>query len=166
MLRDPGAEVIVGIASFAMSFVAIGMALFALKEIRLSYAAFGVGGILLLLTMCSFFLLVFHYSKLKGYTQQIGEYLSQGRKLRGELLSVRTIREWTEEMKNKVPEWKAEVQQWLDKNLPEHASGFDVESFFVNLDTGEGVNSNASRAAEHLESRMSNLREILREIRR
>ncbi len=156
----------VGIASFAMSFVAIGMALVALKNICFSYVAFGIGGLLLILAVYSFFVLVHHNSKSEEYSQQIGEYLRQGRELRGELLSVRTIPEWTEEMQRKVPRWKAKVQRWLDKNLPEHAPGFDVEGFLVDLDTGEGVNGNASRAAQHLEGRMSNLREILREIRR
>ena len=156
----------VGIASFAMSSVAIGIALVALKNIRLSYVAFGIGGLLLILAVYFFFVLVYHNSKTKGYSQQIGEYLRQGRELRGELLSVRTIPEWTEEMQGKVPQWKTNVQQWLEKNLPEQAPGFDVEGFLVDLDTGEGVNGHASNAAQHLEGRMSNLREILREIRR
>ncbi|MFC1993443.1 hypothetical protein ACFLV3_06555, partial [Chloroflexota bacterium] len=67
---------------------------------------------------------------------------------------------------DKVPQWKAGVQQWLDSNLPDYALEFDVEGFLADLDTGEGVNSKASDAAQHLEGRMSNLKEILREIRR
>jgi hypothetical protein len=166
ILRDPGAEVIAGIASFAASFLGIGLALVALEHICLSYAAFGAAGLFLLVAAYSFIILQRHYSKTRWYIQQIGAYLGQGRRLRGELLSVHTIPEWTEELQGKVPHWKAEVQQWLDENLPEHALEFDVEGFLVDLDTGEGVNSNASRAAQHLEGRMSNLREILRDIRR
>ena len=166
ILRDPGTEVIAGIASFAASFMAIGLALVALKHICLSYAAFGVAGLFLFVAAYAFIILQRHYSKTRRYIQQIGAYLRQGRKLRGELLSVHTIPEWTEELQGKVPQWKAEVQQWLEDNLPDHALEFDLEGFFYDLDTGEGVNSKASSAAQHLEGRMGNLREILRDIRR
>jgi hypothetical protein len=67
-------------------------------------------------------------------------------------------------MKNKVPQWKAEVQKWLDENLPEHASEFDLEGIITTLET-VGVNADAGQAAEHLEGRMQNLKEILRDIR-
>jgi len=158
--------VIAGIASFAASFMGIGLALVALGHICLSYAAFGAAGLFLLVAAYSFIILQRHYSKTRRYIQQIGAYLRQGRRLRGELLLVHTIPEWTKEMQEKVPHWKTEVQQWLGDNLPDHALEFDLEGFFIDLDTGEGVNGNASRAAQHLEGRMGNLREILHDIRR
>jgi len=164
VLRDPGAEVVVGIASFAVSLVAIGLALAALKNNCLSYIAFGIAGFLLLITGYLFIVLLHQHSKTKRYIRQIAIFLGEGRILRGELLSVHEIPQWTEEMQNKVSQWKAKVQQWLDENLPEHASEFDLEGFITTLETA-GVNVDAGQAAEHLEGRMQNLKEILRDIR-
>lgn len=166
ILRDPGAEVVVGLLSFSASFLAIGLALIALKLVCYGYGAFAISALLFIFAGIAISLLFRHFAKTKRYIRQIGEYLRQGRKLRGELLLVREIPEWTKEMEEKVPNWKTEVQQWLDNNLPDHALEFDVEGFLVDLDTGSGVNSEASRAAQHLEGRMSNLREILHDIRR
>ncbi len=78
---------------------------------------------------------------------------------------VDTIPKWTGKMQEKVPQWKAEVQQWLDDNLPDHAPEFDLEGSLSTL-SSNNVNSNAVRAAEHLEGRMGNLREILHDIMR
>jgi hypothetical protein len=171
ILRDPGAEVVVSLFSFSASFIAIGLAIFAVAEsntsvplTKVSYIAFALAALLFIVALIASIVLFRDLTKTKGYIRQIGEFLRQGRELRGELLLVR--REWTEEMQGKVPQWKANVQQWLHDNLLEYEPGFDVEGFLVNLDTGEGVNGKASNAAQHLESRMSNLKEILREIRR
>jgi hypothetical protein len=169
ILRDPGAEVIVGLLSFFTSFVGIGLALTALADrnpslLFYSYVAFGLAILLFYIALIAIIILVRHFAKTKVYIRQIGEYLKQGRKLRGELLSVDTIPKWTEELQKKVPQWKAEVQRWLDDNLPDHASQFDLESSITTLNT-IGVNSKAGDAAEHLESRMSNLKEILHDIR-
>jgi hypothetical protein len=164
ILRDPGAEVLVGLASFAVSFVGIGLALIALERIGLSYIAFGVAGLLLLVAGYSFKTLLQHYSQTQRYISQIGEYLSQGRKLRGALLSVDTISKWTEELQVKVPRWEAEVQRWLDDNLPDYAPQFDLESSITTVSTGRAI-SQAGGVIEHLESRMSNLKEILHDIR-
>ncbi len=166
ILRDPGAEVVVGLLGFSVSFLAIGLALIALKQVYYGYVAFGIFALLFIFAVIAIFSLFRHFTKTKGYIRQIGEYLRQGRELRRELMSVKEIPQWTEEMQDKVPQWKAGVQQWLDDNLPDYALEFDVEGFLVDLDTGDNVNSKASRAAQHLEGRMSNLREILREIRR
>uniref|UniRef100_A0A6M3LIN7 Uncharacterized protein n=1 Tax=viral metagenome TaxID=1070528 RepID=A0A6M3LIN7_9ZZZZ len=162
---------IVVLLSFSASFVGIGLALTALADknqslLFYSYVAFGLAILLFCIAIIAIIILCRHFSKTKGYIRQIGIYLKQGRKLRVELLSIRTITEWTGEMQMKVPRWKENVQRWLDKNLPEYAPEFDVEGFLVDLDTGEGVIGKASRDAQHLEGRMSNLREILREIRR
>lgn len=165
ILRDPGAEVVVGLASFSVSLLAIGLALAALKSVCLSYIAFGIAGFLLVITVILFIALCHQHSKTKRCIREIAIFLSEGRILRGELLSIHEIPQWTEKMQNKVPQWKAKVQRWLDDNLPDYAMEFDVEGFLVDLDTGEGVNSKASSSAQHLEGRMSNLREILREIR-
>ena len=164
ILRDPGAEVIVGMASFAVSFVGIGLALAALKNTGLSNVAFGIAGLFLLFAVYSFIILRQHHTETKGHIRQIGEYLRQGRKLRRELLSVDTIPKWTKELQERVPQWETEVQQWLDDNLPEHALEFDLESSLSTLDV-MGVNAEAGDAAEHLESRMRNLKEILHDIR-
>lgn len=157
---------IVGLLSFSASFLAIGLALIALKLVCYGYVAFGIFALLFIFAGIAIFFLFRHFTKTKGYIRQIGEYLRQGRELRRELMSVKEIPQWTEEMQKMVPQWKACVQLWLDGNLPDYALEFDVEGFLVDLDTGEGVNFQASSAAQHLEGRMSNLREILREIRR
>jgi len=164
--RDPGAEVLVGLLGFAVSFIAVGLALIAVEQVCYAYGAFAVPVLLFIVAVIATISLSRHFAKTRRYIQQIGAYLRQGRKLRGELLSVHTIPEWTEELQRKVPQWKAEVQQWLDDNLPDHALEFDLGGFFIDLDTGEGVNSKASSAAQHLEGRMGNLREILHDIRR
>jgi hypothetical protein len=164
ILRDQGAAVVVGTASFSVSLLAIGLAFVALRSICLSYIAFGLAAFLLAITGYFFIVLLRHHSKTKRYIQQIAIFLSEGRKLRGELLSIHEIPQWTVEMKNKVPQWKAEVQKWLDENLPEHASEFDLEGIITTLET-VGVNADAGQAAEHLEGRMQNLKEILRDIR-
>ncbi len=157
---------LVGLLGFAVSFIAVGLALIAIEQVCYGYGAFAVSVLLFIVAVIATISLFRHFAKTRRYIRQIGEYLRQGRLLRGQLLSVHTIPEWTEEMQDKVPQWKAGVQQWLDSNLPDYALEFDVEGFLVDLDTGEGVNSKASDAAQHLEGRMSNLREILREIRR
>ncbi len=160
---------VVGLFSFATSLFAIGLGIVALSDnnpllIRYADIAYAISAVLFIFAVIFFVFLVVQNRKTQGYVRQIGVFLNEGRKLRGELLSVRTIPEWTEEIQRKVPQWKAKVQLWLDENLPEYAPGFDVEGFLVDLDT-DGVNGKASRAAQHLEGRMSNLREILREIR-
>ena len=140
ILRDPGAEVIVGLLSFSASFLAIGLALIALKLVCYGYGAFAISALLFIVAVIATISLFRHFAKIRGYTRQIDVYLRQGRQIRGELLSVNKIPDWTEELQNKVPLWKAEVQQWLDDNLPDHATEFDLESFESTLNTG-GVNS-------------------------
>ncbi len=166
ILRDPGAEVVVSTASFAISFAAIGLALAALQDPKQVYIniAFGISTVLLLAALCFSIILACQRSKTNRHIRQIGRFLRQGRELRGKLLSVRTMPEWTKEMQGKVPQWKAEVQSWLDDNLPAYAPQFDLESSITTMNT-IGVNSEAGCAAEHLESRMSNLKEILHDIR-
>lgn len=85
--------------------------------------------------------------------------MRQGRKLCGELL----LNQWTDESKKKVYQWEAMVQKWLNDNLPDYASDFDSESLLFSLET---AGMNAGIVIEHLESRMSILRDILRDIRR
>ncbi|MFC1904315.1 hypothetical protein ACFLXT_00905 [Chloroflexota bacterium] len=166
ILRDPGAEVIVGVLSFFASFLAIGLALIGVKQVCYAYGAFAVSALLFIFAVIATISLLRYFAKTRGYIQQMGEYLRLGRQLRGELLSVKEIPQWTNEMQEKVPQWKAKVQAWLDNNLPDHALEFDLEGFFTDLDAGSSVNGEAANAAQHLEGRMGNLREILRDIRR
>ena len=167
ILRDPGAEVVVGMASFAVSFLAIGLALAALPNVSLLWAIvfFILCAIFLVMAFRFLVILLHEQSKTQGYVRQIGIYIRAGRVVKSELLQVHDQKEWTEEVQNKVPKWKVEVQHWLDDNLPDYASQFDLEGFITTLTT-TGVYRQASNDAEQLESRMVNLKEILQDIRR
>ena len=162
---------IVGLLSFSAAFVGIGLAVAALAKggaiVFYSYVAFGLATLLFLGAIIATILLVRHFAKTKGYIRQIGLYLREGYILRRVMLDMKDPSEWTPELGEKVPQWEKNVQQWLDQNLPDHAPDFLLETitsttsyFFY-----DNVIEEASSDALRLESRLANLREILREIR-
>ena len=166
--RDPGAEVLVGLLSFAVSFIAIGLALIAVKLACYGYWAFVISALLFIVAGIAIISLFRHEAKTKRYIRQIGLYLQQGYTIRQEILMVEVEVQWTSELKGKEPQWESDVQQWLDHNLPDHAPDFSLDtitstsSYFFYDEVFRGASSVALR----LESRLGNLREILRDIRR
>ena len=105
ILRDPGAEVIVGLLCFSASFVGIGLAVTALSKgviTGYSYAAFAVALLFLLGAITATILLIRHFSKIKGYTQQMGLYLREGYTLRQDVLDKTDPQAMTPELEGKV----------------------------------------------------------------
>jgi hypothetical protein len=164
IFRDPGTETVIGLASFAVSFIAIWLSAATLGYTEWAGVAFVIAVLLLVVSAICMIILLNHRSKTKKYIQHIRYFLKQGRNLRKELLTIKTVTEWTDERQGKVPKWKENVQKWLNDNLPDYASDFDLESAFTTLNT-VNMNVEAARAAEHLEARMLNLKEILSDLR-
>lgn len=67
ILRDPGAEVLVGLLGFAVSFIAIGLALIALDQVCYGYGSFAISALLFIVAIIAIFSLVRYFSKTKGY---------------------------------------------------------------------------------------------------
>jgi hypothetical protein len=172
ILRDPGAEVIVGLLSFSVSFVGIGLAIAALDGRSLipcySYVAFGLATLLFIGALIATILLFRHFAKTKGYIWQTGLYLRQGYILRQAILDVKTPLSLTPELKEKVSLWHKDVQQWLDCYLSDYAPDFQLETLTSTPSwfTYEDVSKEVCSAALRLESKLANLRGILSDIRR
>lgn len=164
ILHYPEVKVVINILNFAVFLMAIGLAAYALVDkICTLYIVFSIAGLLFLTAIYFFIVLYRQRSKTKRYIRQIEDFLLEGRILKWELSSVHKITQWTDEMQNKVPQWKASVQQWLDENLPEYAAEFDLEGRLT-TEFSYAIRY-AARAAEHLEGRMQILNEIRREMR-
>ena len=163
---------IVGLLGFSFSFVGIGLAIVALSGGNLtcaSYSAFGVAGICFIGTLIAFIYLVIHFKKIQEYVRQIKLYLQQGYKLREAILNVKgSTASLPPGLNKKLSLWQKAVQKWLDCYLPEHASDFQLET--VTSTTGwftyEDLSKDVCNAALLLDSKLVNLREILRDIRR
>ncbi len=172
ILRDPGAEVIVGLLSFSASFVAIGLALSALAKewaiLDYSCVAFIIAVLLFLVAVVAIIVLFRYITKTKGYTRQMGLYLRQGYKLRKEILDVKTASSLPLELKEKVSLWQKDTQQWLDCYLPDYAPDFQLETLTSTSSwfTYDDVNKEVGSTALLIDSKLANLREILRDIRR
>lgn len=171
ILRDPGAEVMVGLLGFFASFLGIGLAITALADkspslLCYSYIAFGIAFLLFVVAIIASIFLVRHLNKIRGYIRQIGLYLRRGYILRKKVLDVQGS--WPPEMGEEVTQWEDKVQQWLDNNLPDHAPDFPLETLTSTTSYYyyDHIPKEASTAALKLESRLSNLREILRDVRR
>jgi len=165
--RDPGAEVLVGLLSFAVSFIAIGLALIAVKLVCYGYWAFVISVLLFIIAGIAIISLFRHEAKTKRYIRQIGIYLRQGFCLRKMLLSVKPESEFTEAEK-KANKWEEEVQTWLDDNLPDYAPDFGLETFRGEMTVpspNESVLPEARILARRLEGKLGNLRQIKRDFR-
>ena len=168
LLRDPGAEVLVGLLSFAVAVFAIGLALTAIHEtkpgfsLNWTYAAFGLGALLLTGSLCVFVYLVLHLDTLHGYQTKMGSFLREGYGLRRDILA-----NWQSGLEKAAYEWVSEVQGWLDANLPDQAVDFGLDTIVT---AGEEFiysgDEQRSKTALLIEQRTIVLREILREIRR
>lgn len=161
---------VVGLFSFSMSFFAIGLAIIAIDEgviLWYTYVIFGLAGLLIVFAAVATISLVRHIAKTKGYIRQIGLYLREGYILRKELLAVDNQSGWSPELAKKMPLWEKTVQQWLERNLPDHAPDFQLETIASTTSyiIYDNVTEEAASDALHLENRLTNLREILRTIR-
>ncbi|MFC1916864.1 hypothetical protein ACFLX1_01870 [Chloroflexota bacterium] len=171
LLRDPGAEVVVGLLSFSASFVGIGLAIAALVKggalLRYAYGAWTMAIILFIVALIAVILLSRHLAKTKGYIRQTGRFMRQGYKLRQEMLNIKEPSVFTEELAQRLRQWEEDVQQWLDLNLPDYAPDFNLETITSTTSYYfyDGVTWDVSTATLRLESRLTNLREILRDIR-
>ncbi|MFH1639717.1 MAG: hypothetical protein ABIB93_05330, partial [Chloroflexota bacterium] len=130
--------------------------------------AFIIAALLFLVAVGAAIFLIRYINKNKGYTRQIGLYLRRGYTLRREILDLDKVGIIDNAPGEKVTQWENDAQQWLDSNLPDYAPDFPLETltsttsyFFY-----DGVSTGVSTAALRLESRLSNLREILRDVRR
>ena len=131
--RDPGAEVLVGLLGFAVSFIAIGLALITVKQVCYAYVTFAISGMLFIVSVMVTISLLRHFAKTRGYIQQIGRDLNRGYILRNEIL-----KSLTPELEKKVTQWENDVQKWLDNNLPDYASDFPLEIHTGTMDSFTG----------------------------
>ncbi len=171
LVRDPGAEVITGLLSFSTSFLGIGIAIGALRADAsnpFAIGAFVLAGLIFIVALVLSISLCLHYHRVKAQVACIGKYLRRAYQLRSEILAQANVEISEYEGVGKETHlWEIEVQEWLDENIPEFAPDFGLEtisgttSFFIYDD----VNRNASAFALRLETKASNLREILRGIR-
>jgi hypothetical protein len=168
VLQSPGAEVVIGLLSFALSFVALGLAVAALdpdgKRIWLALLAFIPGGLLMMLSLAALLYLCCCLATSVRQQKEIRSYLRQAYVLRANVLT----KEWNQEQADAVNGWKNAVQDWLDLKLPDYSSDFALDTIHAtNQSTYYGdIDTEASRAALLLEHRTTNLREILRDIRK
>ena len=164
ILRDPGAEVVVGLLSFAVSFIAVGLSLTAIGDGALyaSWTAMSIGALLFGLAILALVVLLKHAQKVKGHVRQIGAYLREGYQIRQQIMS-----DNREVPTDAAHEWAERVQGWLDSELPDNAPEFELE---IITNTGNefqynSLNDRQNRAVLLIEGRVTSLREILREVR-
>ena len=165
ILRDPGAEVLVGFLSFAVSFVAIGLAIAALDEdnerLWLLIVPFIIAAILFICAVVAAVYLIQYLTKIRRCEKQIAAYMRRAYKLRAEIHA-----QWQSALRQSVEQWVSEVQDWLDNNLPDQAPDFGLEVTNVTDLISTGLSDEANEASLLVESKVSTLREILREVRR
>lgn len=161
----------VGLLGFAASFTAIGLALVGLnpegKMTGFALTAFVLSGILFIVAVVAFCELCRYMFVRSKQQKQIGNYMREAYVLRKRLLISKAPTVDSEALAE-TSQWVANVQEWLDKNLPEQAPDFGLDTIHVTNESFyyREVAVAVSNTALLIENRTSNLREILRETRK